>query len=99
MILLSGTPAHAQTWRLSGPDGPRAGESATYTLRGPHGVPYTVKTYGGGRACPPVGLPGDPAQTHAIEGYVDDNGIDVQQISVARGRSTLCVYDDFPQGR
>ena len=40
------------------------------------------------------GLTGDPSETSSWDGYLDDGGVDSRQFSFARGRSTICVYDD-----
>jgi len=44
--------------------------------------------------CRRSGLTGDPSETSSWDGYLNDGGVDFRQFSFARGRSTICVYDD-----
>ncbi len=94
MFLAASATAVAAPWRWSGPARPPAGESVTYTLRGPPGRAYVVVVFAGARACPHDNLPGDPAQTLDTRGLLADGGADTRQLSFGEGRSTICAYDD-----
>jgi hypothetical protein len=86
--------ADAATWRLPGPNRPPAGESSTHLLHETAGLAYRVRVYGGSTPCPGRELPGDSAEMLSIDGYLDGSGADVLQISLSRGRSTVCAYDE-----
>ena len=94
-LLTHAPAAYGQAWQLSGPRQPPAGESATYRLRGPPGLPYRALVFTGTRSCPGDGLPGEPAQILKRDGYLNANGTDTQQLSVAPGRSTICIYGGY----
>ena len=92
-----GGTAHAAEWRLTGPDHPIAGESATYRLTGPPGIgsaSYEVVVFAGVRACPGGPPAGEAAEASSVDGYLgSDRAAAVQPLSFGRGRSTVCVYD------
>jgi hypothetical protein len=54
---------------------------------------YRVVVLAGGGACPRGLLPGNPRQTFDADGFLNNNGADVQQFSVSSGRSTICAYE------
>ncbi|MGI8730460.1 MAG: hypothetical protein ACR2LK_10805 [Solirubrobacteraceae bacterium] len=85
--------AWAATWRLNGPERPAAGENSTYVIRGPAGAEHSGTVRAGARLCRQSGLT-DPSETSSWDGYLNDGGVDSRQFSFARGRSTICVYDD-----
>jgi hypothetical protein len=84
LVVLGTCPdACADVARLSGPSRPPAGETATYVLRGPPGMSYRVVVFAGSRACPGDLLPGNPAQTFDADGFLNDNGVDLDAHEVA----------------
>lgn len=85
--------ASAAGWRLSGPDRPPAGETATFVLRGPPGQGYRVAVLAGARECPGDQLPAHPAQKLETGGFLDTSGRNVRQLSFESGHSTICAYD------
>jgi hypothetical protein len=96
LSLVCAPTADAATWRLSGPDRPRAGESSTYILHGTAGLQYRVHVRAGGRSCTGHRPPVDAAQTRDFDGYIDADSTASEQISVAPGQSTICIYDYPP---
>lgn len=92
-LLVASPPTYATGWRVSGPSRPAAGETATYVLGGPRSSEYRLLVFAGARACPPSFQSGDPAQTQDANGFLDDAGADSRQLSLSRGRSTICAYD------
>lgn len=101
VLTWSATPASAVGWRLTGTGSPAAGESATYLLRPPSAgatVHYRLLVFTGVRACAGNGVGGDPALTTEREGYLDPGqGGHAENLSFARGQSTICLASGLPR--